>query len=374
MLDQAEFVQFTVVASELQALILEALLIKTFAPKYNIRLKDDRSPLYIVITDEPFPRILTTHKSTISHTPYAIRSTFGPFPSGFKAKQVIKAVRPIFRFCNASASQKQKLQKCFYYHINLCSGACTGQVKRVAYLSMIRQLENFLSGNQQKIITTLTRTMKHSSKNHLFEKAAEARDKLNFINLLQEKKFAGKDKDEIAQNLSYMLKIKHLSSLLKIKNLKRIEAYDVSNIGGKSATGAMVVFQNGRAAPNLYRHFKIRGPSKPNDVAMIAQILKRRLTHLDWPSPQLIVVDGGKIQVNAVLKSLADSKFPPNSPKKSIPVIGITKRLETLIINNRKRQLPRSAPALKLVQELRDESHRFSQRLHHKLQTQKLLS
>lgn len=371
LINQIVSVQYIICSSELQALLLEAQLISYYRPKYNLRLKDDKSPLYIIITDEPYPRVLVTHKTAIGHAPYAIRYTFGPFISGYNAKKILRILRRIFPFCNATVNQKQKLQACFYSHIGLCAGACTQKITRRKYIYIIKNLAIFLKGDEHKVIKNLTASMRRSAKAQNYEAAQTIKDQLSYLQAIRDQNISRSKQDEMTQALSSQIMLKSLKSLLKLKTTpNRIEAYDIANLQGKFATGSMVVFTLAKPDNSQYRHFKIRSIKNPNDVAMIKQVISRRIKRLAWHKPNLIVIDGGKGQVNATLSLLSQAK----KPWPSTPVIGIAKKQEQLIYKNKIINLPRSFPALKLIQHLRDESHRFSRRLHHHYHQKSLLS
>jgi excinuclease ABC subunit C len=162
---------------------------------------------------------------------------------------------------------------------------------------------------------------------------------------------------------------KKLMELQKVLNLtklpKRIEGYDISNIGGTEAVGSMVVMTNGKIDKNEYRKFKIKTVSGANDPAMIGEIIKRRLTN-DWPKPNLILIDGGPTQLNAAIKSLDDNR---------LTIIALTKKQEEIYqpSNPLPLKLPKFSPALQLLQQLRDEAHRFAIYYHRKLRKKKLI-
>ncbi|MFH1509109.1 MAG: excinuclease ABC subunit UvrC [bacterium] len=169
-------------------------------------------------------------------------------------------------------------------------------------------------------------------------------------------------------NIKEQLAVKNLAKLLKIKNLTRIEGYDISNIQGQNATGSMIVFQNGVPARNNYRRFKIRMVAKSNDVAMMAEMLTRRFkqsktSEEKWPLPDLVVIDGGKGQLNAALKVLQEQKIKR-------PVISLAKRLETVLLpKNRVLKLDKKSPEQYLLERLRDEAHRFAITYHKNLRS-----
>ena len=151
--------------------------------------------------------------------------------------------------------------------------------------------------------------------------------------------------------------------------LKRIEAYDIANLAGGEATGSMVVFKNGQPDPASYRQFKIRTKDKPDDPAMMKEVIGRRLNNPQWPRPDLILVDGGKGQVSAAIKALEEKK-------QNIPVAGLAKREEEIVIKEKDYyqilKIDPDSPALLLLRQTRDEAHRFAQRYHHWLRAKKL--
>jgi len=355
-LSQAKYIQFTEVESELQALILEAKLIKSIKPKYNIRLKDDKSPLYIVISQENFPRVLTVRKQDLLTTSYPIANIFGPFQTGYKTKQILKTLRRIFPYCNS----RTKKAPCFYTHINLCSGTCKGKISTRQYKYMINRLKLVLQGQNSKVIKSLEAKMKRLSKLKKYEQAAKIRDQILNLNALSQKHWS---------NIDPQLELTMLAKLLKLdKKPQRIETYDISNIQGKYATGSMIVFTNGQPDKDQYRRFKIKaksgksGSDRPDDAGMLHQVLQRRICN-PWPKADLIIIDGGKPQVQAIKKLI-----------KTIPVLGIAKSPDRFIYNTKTIKPDSSSPALKLVQRCRDEAHRFAKSYHTYLRQKGMLS
>jgi len=164
---------------------------------------------------------------------------------------------------------------------------------------------------------------------------------------------------------SYQKEKKELEKLLEIRKIERVEGYDISDIGGKWATGSMVIFINGQPEKTGYRHFKIKGGGTPDDPRMIKEVITRRLRHSDWQYPDLMIVDGGKGQVSAVGQALHLSGVV-------FPVIGLAKKEETIFVPLKKGsfkiiKLPEDSPGLHLLQRVRDEAHRFAQSYHQKL-------
>lgn len=362
------------VENELEALLLEAYLIKKNQPKYNIIAKDDKNPLYIKITKEKYPRILTSRKIDELKKDYI--SFFGPFPSSYIVKDVLKILRKTFSYSDHKIGKKA----CLYNQIGLCN-PCPSLIESIKnlkekselkklYLSKIRIINTILKGDYRKIQKDLFKRMNSYAKEEKFEEATIIKNQLKSMEyitqpIIRPKYFSDNpnlNEDIISSQLTELsLLIKKLSGIRL--NLNRIECYDVSHISGVSTTAAMVVFIKGQEDKKLYRHFKILNNKKNDDLSSLQEVAKRRIKHLkDWGKPDLIVVDGGINQTK---------NFYNEFSKENIMVVGIAKRYETLIIpkitNNhlvfRNYVLPNNQ-AKRLVQRLRNEAHRFAQRYH----------
>jgi len=374
-------IKHQVLASELEALLIEAELIRLHQPKYNTLLKDDKTPLYIHITREDFPRVLTIRKKDLDHHRQS-GTILGPYPSSGKVKEVLKIARKIFPWCNKP--QQKKKQACFYYHLDQCSGACIGKISRENYQTQISNLITFLKGQKKEVLQNLKQQLKKNSKEEKFEQAALIRDQIQLIEEVTQKKYPLKPNlvlptltSDDNETLLHFQKI--LATYLKIPSnypLTRIEGYDVSNTSGQLASVSMVTFIDGRPALNQYRLFNIKTLNTPNDYGMLNEALARRQNHPEWGTPNLIVIDGGKGQVRSVLKTW---HWPT-------PIIGIAKNPDRLVIPVEiKREphlsikyqlvsLPNDHPVLLLIQRIRDESHRFSKKQHLKRRTKNMLS
>ncbi len=375
MFSQVSGISFRNVFSEFESLLLEAALINKYKPKYNIRLRDDKSFLYIAITDEEFPKVLAVRKNDIA----APRFLFGPFPSAKTVRQVLRFLRRIFPYCN----QKDDKKPCFWSHIGLCN-PCPGQISKLTgrerqqkkreYLFNIKSLASLLSGQSKEMIEELNIQMNENANNQNYENAAVLRDKIDKISWITTHRFSISSylenqyffEEEQEREITSLRSILN-SFFQNTINLRRIECYDISNILGQFATGSMVVFVNGIADKNGYRHFRIRMENKPNDTAMMTEVLKRRLKHQEWDYPELIVVDGGMGQVTAANNCILEAGI-------DIPVIGLAKRLEEIIIKTKNNEwkvtrLPDASPALNLLKRIRDESHRFALSYHRKLRS-----
>lgn len=371
-------ITFIEAASELEAIILEAELIKKHRPKYNIDLKDDKSYLYIVIrTEENVPKIIAVRQTNLAKHDVV----FGPYPDGTSAKYILKVLRKLFPFRDCSANKYKRYEKlgkpCLYGYIGLCPGPCVYKSSddRKVYLQNIASIKKLLAGKSETLLTQLTKAMTVHSKAGEFEEAAYYRDLIARFNYMrQEFRMPGEyiDNPHLKEDLN-------LEAVQSVENIlpgvvglpHRIECYDIANISGKEAVGAMVVAVDGDITKANYRKFKIRLEASPNDFGMLAEVLTRRLAHsIDWPLPDLIVVDGGKGQVSAVLDVV-------NSTGAKIPVIGLAKKFETVVYKSEdglftELHLAKDTPGLKLLIRLRDEAHRFAQAYHHQLRLKKI--
>lgn len=362
-------------ASEIEAFLLESSLIKKHKPFFNIKLIDDKAYPMIQITKNDNPAILITRKKDVTLSEY-----FGPYTDAAALKQVLKLLRRIFPFQSVKNHPKRK---CLYYHLGLCPCVQAVPENRDEYKKNINNIKHFLEGKKESIIKKLLQEQKEFVKKEEFENAQSVQIKIERINLITSstyEPFHYIDKPDF-----YFERIeKEVLSLKKILSpyypeiatLGRIECFDISNISGKHATGSMVVFINGEQKTSEYRRFKIRTKSTPDDFFMMQEMLTRRIKREDWPTPDLWVIDGGKGQVGSALKSFA-------ATGKLIPVIGLAKREEIIIIPIRKVEggyefeevnLPNSTPGINLLRRIRDEAHRFAITYHRLLRKKNMLS
>ncbi|MFH1971834.1 MAG: GIY-YIG nuclease family protein [Patescibacteria group bacterium] len=374
MLSLSEFVSFIKVENELEALLLEAYLIKKYQPKYNIIAKDDKNSLYIKITKEKYPRIITARKIDENKKDYI--SFFGPFPSSLVVKNFLRTLRKTFSYSDHKIAKKA----CIYNQIGLCD-PCPSIIEskrnlkeketlRKLYLSKIKIINTILNGNYRKIQKDLFNKMNKLAKEDKFEEASVVKNQLKSMeyitqSIVRPKLFS--DNPNLSEDLINN-QLKQLSLIInKIAGisliLNRIECYDVSHTSGTNTTASMAVFIKGQEDRKLYRHFKILNNKKNDDISSLKEVSKRRMKHLDeWGKPDLVIVDGGIAQTKTFYKEFS---------KEGIFVIGIAKRYETLIIPKIvegklvfKNYLLPNNPAKRLVQRLRDEAHRFAQRYH----------
>ena len=341
MVSEIKIIDFLETANALEALVLEARLVKQKSPPYNIKEKDDKSFLYIEITDENFPRVLLVRgKSKI------IGERFGPFTSASSARAAMKILRRIFPWHTHEAKKIGTFKKpCFDYDIGLCPGTCVSRITRREYMKNIRGLKMFLTGKTEKLLISLKKEMMQAARKLNFEEVEIVKKKIFALTHVQDSSLLG-EADPV------------------VSTQERIESYDVSNISGDSAVGAMAVFVNGVPDKNEYRKFKIRSLNTPNDVGMIKEIISRRLKN-SWPLPSLILVDGGLHQVNAAKNALAERGL-------QIPVIGMIKgedRKRTDLTGDYIQGIDK-----KILESARDEAHRFALSYHKTLRNKKFLN
>jgi excinuclease ABC subunit C len=358
MIKEATRLSFIKVDSELEALLLEAKLIRSYMPHYNVISKDDKHPLYITITKDKFPRIITTRKD----------GTYGPFPSSRTVYAVLRMLRKIFPFSDHKIGRRP----CLYSHIGLCN-PCPNEISNnqdpiikqyqiKKYKSNIKNLKLILDGKIDKVTKELEKEMNSFSKIENFENAALVRNQLTNLKYITRPQMPT---EFYIQNPNLYedqrkLEIKELEKLiknykLKINNLVRIECFDIAHLAGTYATASMITFVGGEADKNYYRHFKIKKAKRGDDYDSMREVAKRRALHFnDWGIPDLIIVDGGVGQVSAFKDKIG-----------GILVVGIVKNPDKLIVNDKKIKL--EGPVLNLVSRMRDEAHRFARRYHHKL-------
>ncbi len=345
--------------SEVEALILESQLIKKYDTKYNILLRDDKSYAYVAFTKEDFPRMFVTHQAELEANPEAY-DYLGPFVSADSLRQTLRILRKIFPYRSCKTMPKVP---CVYYTINRCSAPCAGLIAKMEYQETLRKIKDFLKGNKQQLITELDSQMKWYAENQQFEKAAQLRDELHALKNVSLHKGVIRQ----SQNTS-MHAVRDLQNILGLDKLpNRIEGYDSSHSHGKQAVVSMVVAENGRMKRSEYRSFKIRNaPPGGDDFFNLNQALRRRFNHREWKTPDLIVIDGGKGQLSAALEAQKQASFPEYQ---SIPIISLAKREEDIFVPYQEEPIFISRPsrALKLLQRVRDEAHRFAVQYHQKL-------
>ncbi|HNP79265.1 MAG TPA: UvrB/UvrC motif-containing protein [Candidatus Pacearchaeota archaeon] len=315
--------------SVLEAIILEAEYIKKFKPKYNAIGKDDKSWIYLVVTKEDFPKLIGVRGRNLENN---YLYTFGPFAQ-IKTSEILKLLHSLFKVSRCNPNSKRH---CFDYQLGNCLGVCINEISSKDYKKkVIKPLALFLKGQKKKLIKELKKEMEEASLKEKFEEAKRLRNQIFSLEKIRD--FSLLDKsflEEKFEDNSYF---------------KRIEGYDISNLGKTNKVGSMVVFVDGIPSKKDYKKFKIKTVEGQSDVDCLREIMERRIKHKEWPLPQLILVDGGKPQVNTIKKVLKENKI-------NIEIVGIAKgkqRKKNEFINWKKGNED-------LLIKVRDEAHRFA--------------
>lgn len=366
LLSRLDSIDYILAGSELAALLLENELIKKYKPRYNISLRDDKSYPFLKLTvNEKWPRLFVVRKKQKDGALY-----FGRYQGGM-VREIVRLIKKLFpiRWCKETPMRVRE-QPCLYYRIGACAGPCIGSIKHKDYLALVRGIATLLRGKMSQALKNLKQEMGKASQARDYERAAVLRDSTKLlIKMIEGKSFS---KEPATRLLS---EISELQQKLKLDNAPmRIEAFDISNIGGTNVVGAMVAFVGGVPLKSDYRRFKIRGlADKANDVASIFEVVKRRYTGMlanKLPLPDLIIVDGGLAQANAGLRGIVEAGVH------KIPIIGLAKEKEEIYFPNKTvplRLLPGSR-ALQLLQRVRNEVHRFAIKYHREKRTRSLFA
>src|SRR3989344_4240032 len=331
MVKKAVKICYIPVPSEFEALLLEARLVKKCKPRYNIELRDDKSPLYIGITKEEFPRVLLLRQRELPFVELA--NTYGPFVSGRVTRQILRRIRRIFPY----STHKPGKRACVYKEIGLCD-PCPSEISMMSsevklretkiYKTNIAKIRKVLSGKISYVVQLIEKEMKEYAEGEMYEAAMERRQQIAQLKHLTEE---SEPTSEFIKNPNLMEDITDheqedlrtvLSPYILLDKLIRIECFDVAHLSGTHPTASMVTFVNGIPEKTLYRHFRVSTKRKNNDVDSLRQVLSRRVHYLDqWGEPDLMIIDGGKGQVGA-----ARDVVPLH-----IQVVGLEKRFEHLV-------------------------------------------
>ncbi len=343
MVTEAKTVEWMMTDSVLEAMILEVNLIRTHKPRFNTISKDDKSFNHLVITDEEFPRVLVVRSKDLVELFLDIepKYTFGPFPNATLFREALKIVRRLFQYYDLKrpvGSTTSKMGK-GKIDFNRQIGLYPNVQSKVEYARTIRHIKLFFEGKKQQVIAELERLMMKAAKNEAFEEAQR----------LKQKVFALKHIRDIAL-------LKDESRIHRDDRSFRIEAYDVAHLSGDNMVGVMTVLEAGAPQNSLYRRFKINTVTASNDPAALKEMFVRRLSHLEWPFPQLIVVDGSTAQKNVIERELKKRSL-------LIPVVGVVK--------NEKHQPERMIGSVDIINQHRGnillanaEAHRFAIAFH----------
>jgi len=385
---------FHVVRSDPEAYLLEGKLIKEFHPRYNVSFRDDKRFLMLKVNlNDPIPNFTFTRLKKDDGARY-----FGPFANSGALRSTLALARRQFnlRGCRVFTPGESDYKHCLYAHLKYCTAPCVGNVTREQYLEQVKAACHFLEGQCREMQPQLEAEMKKAAVARDFEKAAELRDLIRDLN-------ATWKRTEKFERVPYTLPLSinpgnDLVELAKVLDLpappQRIEGFDISNISGTFAVASLVSFKNGRPDRANYRRFKIKTVVGQDDFAGMAEVVKRRYSRLLRESgrdavsvspnsnsgtatrrpsqitnfPDLILIDGGKGQLNAASAELAKLGL------EKIPVIGLAKEFEEIYLPERSEplRLGLNHPAVKLLQRIRDECHRVANSYNAQLRLKKI--
>lgn len=366
-----------VVESELEALFLEAEMIRRYMPRYNILLRDDKSMVYIRIDyDSDFPTVGTTRRPLDDRARY-----FGPYLSAFAVRQALRSLRRAFPFATRKIPGQKRAT--LHYHLGLDPGLEEGKTSLEDYRANLRKLMAVIEGKRKTVEKELEKNMRTAAKNSDFELAAKLRNQLfSLQNLNRQVIFSDKEFLDISKDHA----LNELVDLLKLDKFpRRIEGYDISHMSGTNVVASMVVFTNGVSNKSEYRKFKTKKEHN-NDFYNMHETLTRRLSDRNikaWGKPNMVLIDGGKGQLDAAIRARDERGC------ETIPFIGLAKREEQITIQKGKSNVevnlaelqrlggfltetedfilvnvPHNTNLVKLLQRIRDESHRFAVTYH----------
>lgn len=348
MIHEVKTINWRQAESVLEAVVLEAIYIKKHLPKYNVLGKDNKSWNYIVITKDVYPKIhairqhdLKILESSGERIDKLYSHVFGPYP-GLNMRAANKVLRRLFQF---SVCEPGSSRPCIYFEMGQCYGVCTGLISPAEYKRLvIRPLALFLSGKKRAVIKEFEKRMKTLAKEEHFEEAARVRNQIQSLYHIHDVTLIDKSFFE--------------EGYPEADWVERIEGFDISNLGATDMVGSMVVFDGKEPLKSGYRKFLIRGVVGQSDVDSLAEVLSRRFNHPEWPMPDIVLIDGGRAQVNKIKELFGTRGI-------EIPFVGIAKGKE------RKRNdfiLGSTDPLFvhwvskhrNLLIKVRDEAHRFA--------------
>lgn len=355
-------IEWTQVDSEVDALFLEAELVRRYLPRYNILLRDDKSQQYVRIDyKSDYPTVKLVRRPLDDRAEY-----FGPYLNGFALKKALRYLRRAFPYAISRPANQKRAS--LHYHLGLDPGLEDGRTSLAAYRANLRKLMQYLKGNRVSLMRDIEKDMKKAAKEKDFEAAARYRNQLFSLQALSKQVLFG---DKEIQDANRDMGLVELAQLVGLKNPpRRVEGFDISHIQGTDTTASMVVFTDGIPEKAAYRKFKMRTPGN-DDFAHIYETINRRLSSSNakkWGVPELMLIDGGKGQLSAAMLARDEAGYG------RIPMIGLAKRFEDVILKNNDGsfntvQLPENSHLVKLLQRIRDESHRFAVSYHSTLRS-----
>ncbi len=367
MVGMVDDIDFLDCETEVDALLKEARLIKDIQPQFNAQLKDDKTFPYLEITTgDDFPGVYVTRKPRLKGS-----KLYGPFASAAAVRDAVNALQKVFKFrtceldIRADDEKRRFFRPCLLYAINQCTAPCGDLIDRESYRKDIDRLKKLLRSKRSTFLRQMAREMEEAAEGLRFEEAAVLRDRIKAIESLS---LSG-DVDEDRQvEVFFVDPTKGLDTLAEVLDLEQrprsIEGVDIANLQGGECVGALVCFIDGRPFKPGYRRFQIKTVEGQDDYAMIREVIQRRYRHAatgDELYPDVILIDGGLGQLHAALEAFSDMDIRPPM------VISLAKKEELVYVQARKApiRMARNNEALRLLQQVRDEAHRFAQHYHH---------
>jgi excinuclease ABC subunit C len=368
-------IDFMEAESEVDALLMEARLIKDIQPKYNKELRDDKSFPYLQITThEDFPRIEITREPRTSGV-----KLYGPFTSAGALNGALQVLQRVFQFRTCSLDIEAEDERwrwfrpCLLASIKQCTAPCNLRISKEEYRRDIARLKKFLDGNRKSLLKELNAEMQEAATARRFEQAARLRDEISMLESINER---GDLDKHIQPEVFYIDPKKGLVGLQKVLKLpstpRTIEGMDIAHLGGSETVASLVQFIDGMPFKPGYRRYRIREVQGIDDYASMQEIVTRRFSRLKDETemlPDILLIDGGKGQLNSAVKAFEAAGVEPPF------VISLAKKEELIFVNGRDKplRLSRHSYALRLLQYVRDEAHRFAQHYHHLLRRKKNL-
>jgi len=361
--------------SEVDALLMEARLVKDVQPKHNVELKDDKSfPYLMITTGEDFPRVELTRTP-----PEKGAKLYGPFANAGALRGAIQVLQRVFKFrtCSLDIDENDErwrwFRPCLLASIDQCTAPCNLRISKEEYRQDIQRLRMFLEGKRKKLLKEMHAEMQAAAKELKFEKAARLRDEIRMLERLNER---GELETHAQPEVFYVDPKKGLEGLRRKLRLdavpRTIEGVDIAHLGGGETVASLVQFIDGLPFKPGYRRYKIRGVAGVDDFRSIHEVVARRFKRLADQQdvfPDILLIDGGKGQLSAALAAFRDIGVDPPT------VLSLAKRDEEIFVPGQSEplRLSKHAYALRLLQYVRDESHRFAQHYHHILRRKRTI-
>ncbi|TWT46929.1 excinuclease ABC subunit UvrC [Botrimarina hoheduenensis] len=372
---EAYDIDFLDAESEVDALLLEARLVKDIQPRFNRELRDDKSFPYLQITThEDFPRVEITREPKATAA-----KLYGPFTSMGALRGAVQVLQRVFKFrtCSLDIDEGDErwrwFRPCLLASIDQCTAPCNLRIGKDEYRKDIARLRTFLEGGRTKLLREMNAEMEEAAGSLRFEKAARLRDEIRLLERLDER---GELEEDVQPEVFYVDPKKGLAGLQKVLGLKQpprvIEGVDIAHLGGTETVASLVQFIDGLPFKPGYRRFQIREVQGIDDFASIREVVARRFKKLEAEGasfPDILLVDGGKGQLGRAMEAFAALAIQPPT------VISLAKKEELIYRPGESEplRLSRHAYALRLLQYVRDESHRFAQHYHHLLRRKRTL-